>query len=151
MSHDHAAAPQEDSTVQPAVAADATAAVSESYASERRDSAATADPAVRDAAEAPEHEPVETRSEVEVALVRSVRIGPIMIFCVILGAVVAAVAALFFPVSPDATYTLGQAVGFVSLVGAAIGLFLGGVLSLILSQIAKRQSGAARAVLTDVR
>lgn len=139
MNEERAAAPQQETPV-------TTAAVADAVELEKAAVAPGAEPA-----EDLEYEPVETRTEVEVGLVRSVRIGPIMIISGILGAIVAAVAALFFPVAPDATYTVAQAAGFVALVGAAIGLFLGGVLSLILAQVAKRQSGAARAVLTDVR
>lgn len=96
-------------------------------------------------------EQVETRTEVEVGLQRSVRYGRIIIGAAILGAVLAAIAALLFPVLPDAEYELGQIVGFMTLIGAAIGLALGAVLALVLGRIAKRQTGAAIAVRTDVR
>lgn len=96
-------------------------------------------------------EPTVTHTEMEVALQRTVRIGPIMIGAAVLGAVVAAVAALFFPISEEAEYTMGQVVGFVAVLGATIGLALGAVLSLILVGVARRHRGAAIAVLTDVR
>lgn len=95
--------------------------------------------------------PVVTSTEMEVGLQRTVRIGPIMIGAAVLGAVVAAVAALFFPISEEADYTMGQVVGFVAVLGAAIGLALGAVLSLILVGVARRHRGAAIAVHTDVR
>lgn len=100
-------------------------------------------------AEAPE--PVETRTTVEVGLVRSVRYGPIMIGGIIVGAALAALAALFFPIEEGADYTMGQVVGFVAVLGAVIGLALGALLALILGVAAKRRRGAAIAVLTDVR
>lgn len=103
-------------------------------------------------AEASEYpEPVETRSTVEVGLVRSVRFGPIMIGGAIIGALVCAVIALGFPVIEGADYTMGQVIGFVAVLGAVLGLTLGAVLSLILVRVARRKRGAAIAVLTDVR
>ncbi len=106
-------------------------------------------PVPHTAADAPE--PIEVRTEVEVGLQRSVRYGPVIIGTAIVGALVAAIAALFFPVGPEAEYELGQIVGFMALIGAAIGLGLGAVLTLILGRVAKRHRGAAIAVLTDVR
>ena len=104
-----------------------------------------------DPAEAPQHVPVETRTQVEVGLERSVRYGRIMIVGGAAGAVLLGVAALFFPVAEDAEYELGQVVGLMAVVGAAAGLALGGILALILSLVAKRSKGAAIAVQTDVR
>lgn len=111
------------------------------------------DPALSDPAleAAPQHVPVETRTQIEVELVRSVRYGPIMVVGAAIGAVLLGVAALFFPVSDDAEYELGQVVGLMAVVGAAIGLALGGILALILGLVAKRSRGAALAVQTDVR
>ena len=101
--------------------------------------------------ETPQPEPIETRTQVEVGLERSVRHLPIIIVCAAIGAVVAAVAALLFPVQADADYELGQVVGLAAVAGAAIGLALGGILTLILGLLAKRSRGAAIAVQTDVR
>lgn len=97
------------------------------------------------------HEPVEVRTQMEVGLQRSVRIGPIMIGGAVLGAVIAAIITMLFPVVEDGHYTLGQVVGFVAVLGAVIGLTLGAILALILSAVARRRKGAAIAVLTDVR
>ncbi|MBN9612278.1 MAG: hypothetical protein J0H64_02215 [Actinobacteria bacterium] len=103
------------------------------------------------ATEAGMPDPVETDTQMEVALVRSVRYGPIIVAGTALGAVIAAIAALFFPVAPDAEYELGQAVGVALVVGAVIGLTLSALLTLLLGRIAKRNQGAALAVLTDVK
>lgn len=107
------------------------------------------------AASAPEEiqqpEPVETRTQVEVGLERSVRYLRIMLVFAGIGAVVAAVAALFFPVAEDADYELGQVVGLMLVVGAVVGLTLGALLALLLGLVAKRSKGAAIAVQTDVR
>lgn len=95
-------------------------------------------------------EPVETRSRVEVGLVRSVRYGRVIVVFAALGAVVAGVAALFFPVAEDADYELGQVVGLMVVVGGAIGLSVGAILSLLLGLVARRKRGEALAVHTDV-
>jgi len=97
------------------------------------------------------HDAVETETRVEVGLVRSVRYGPIILVGTAIGALVAGVAALFFPVQPDADYELGQAVGLSLVAGAVIGLTLSALLTLLLGLVAKRNRGAALAVLTDVR
>lgn len=99
----------------------------------------------------PVYEPVETRTTVEVGLVRAVRYGPIMIAGGVLGALVAVILALVFPVQEDAMYTVGQVAGFVAVLGGAIGIALGGLLAMLLNLSAKRQQGTAMAVLTDVR
>ncbi|MBO1901637.1 hypothetical protein J4H92_06685 [Leucobacter weissii] len=106
-----------------------------------------ADPAAGSASApaAIQHEPV------EVGLERSVRYGRIITVAIVLGAVIGAAAALFFPVGPEADYELGQVVGLMVVVGGAIGLALGAVLALVLGLIARRRRGAALAVLTDVR
>ncbi len=97
------------------------------------------------------YEPVETRTEIEVGLQRSVRTGRVIIGAGILGAVIAALVSLFFPLAPDADYELAQIAGFMTLIGAAIGLAIGAILALVLGQVAKRHQGAAIAVHTDVR
>ncbi len=96
-------------------------------------------------------EPVTTTTTMEVGLVRSVRYGPILIGGAIVGAAIAAFAALLFPISEDAEYTMGQVVGFVAVLGGAVGLMLGAVLALVLGRVARRSKGAGIAVLTDVR
>lgn len=93
----------------------------------------------------------ETSTQVEAGLVRSVRYGRIIVGAAVVGGVIAAIAALFFPVAPDATYDLGQAVGLSLVVGAVIGLALGALLSLLLGLTVRRRRGAAIVVLTDVR
>lgn len=97
------------------------------------------------------HEPVETRTTLEVGIERSPRYGAILIGGAVAGAVIAAVLTLLFPLAEDAEYTMGQAVGFIAILGAAAGLTLGGVLALILGAVSKRQRGSARAVQSDVR
>lgn len=96
-------------------------------------------------------DPVVVATEREVVLQRSVRYGRILIVGLVLGAVVAMLASLLFPVGENADYTLGQAAGFMALIGGAIGLFLGGLLALILGVVARRSSGRGVAIQSDVR
>ena len=103
-----------------------------------------------------EHEPEATpreefHEEVEVALVRSVRHGRIIVAAIIVGAILGMIAALLFPVGEEAEYTLGQIVGFMAVIGAAAGLLLGSLLSLLLGLSAKRRRGKARAIQVDVQ
>lgn len=101
---------------------------------------------------ADEREPVETpHAPVQVAIERSVRIGPIIIGLAVLGIVAGALASLFFPVEEGANYTLGQAAGLMAVVGGVIGLAVGALLSLMLTLMVRRQRGAAIVVQTDVR
>lgn len=93
----------------------------------------------------------EIHPEVEVALVRSVRHGRIIVAGIAVGAILGMIAALLFPVGEEAEYTLGQIVGFMAVIGAAAGLLLGSLLSLILGLTAKRRRGAARAIQVDVQ
>lgn len=98
------------------------------------------------------HEPVVVAErEVEVTIERSVRFGRILIAGAIAGAAIAALLSILFPVDLNADYSLGQITGFMLLIGAAIGLFLGACLSLILAAVAKRRRGHAVAIQSDVR
>lgn len=106
--------------------------------------------AAEPAVEAP-REPVVTRTEREVTLQRSVRIGRIMIGFGVIGVLVAVVWSLMKPVAEGATYTLAQATGFMSLIGAVVGITVGGLVSLILVAVAKRNTGTGVAIQTDVR
>lgn len=94
-------------------------------------------------------EPQVTVVEETVGVVRSVRFGRIIIGTAIVGAVIAALYTLSFPVL-SVDYTMGQVVGFMALIGAAIGLALGSVLSLILSRVAAKRQGTAVAKRSDV-
>ncbi|UOQ61675.1 hypothetical protein MUN76_06875 [Leucobacter rhizosphaerae] len=117
----------------------------------------TPDPAAAPADEPAEaSEPVEAPSVVEeaereVTLQRSVRVGRVVIGAAIAGALIAALVSLLFPVEEGAEYTLGQVTGFAMLIGAAIGLGIGGLLVLVLSAVAKRQRGTGVAIQSDVR
>lgn len=105
-------------------------------------------------ADAQQHEvrvPIAHDTEQEVTLQRSVRYGRVLVGTAVLGAVVAALACLLFPIPEDAEYTMGQVVGFMALIGAAIGLAVGGVLSLVLGFVARRSAGTGIAIQTDVR
>lgn len=101
--------------------------------------------------EAFEHEPVVHQVEREVTLVRGVRYGRIVVTFGIVGAVVAMMVSALMPVAPDANYTLGQAVGFMALIGGAVGLGVGGLIGVILGAVAKRRTGSGVAIQTDVR
>ncbi|MBC9937452.1 MULTISPECIES: hypothetical protein [unclassified Leucobacter] len=98
------------------------------------------------------HEPVVVaEQEVEVTIERSVRYGRILIGGAILGAALASLASVFFPIALEADYSMAQIMGFMLLIGAAIGLSLAGILSLILSAAAQRRRGTAVAIQSDVR
>ena len=101
--------------------------------------------------EAFEHEPVVHQVEREVTLVRGVRYGRIVVTFGIVGAVVAMMVSALMPVAPDANYTLGQVVGFMALIGGAVGLGVGGLIGVILGMVAKRRTGSGVAIQTDVR
>ncbi|MHA3682952.1 hypothetical protein ACXR2W_01660 [Leucobacter sp. HY1908] len=101
-------------------------------------------------AEAP-HEPIVHQVEREVTLVRGVRYGRIVVTLGIVGAIVAMMVSALMPVAPDANYTLGQAVGFMALIGGVIGLGVGGLLGVVLGFVAKRRTGSGVAIQTDVR
>lgn len=79
------------------------------------------------------------------------RYGRVLIGAAILGAAIASLLSVLFPITEDADYTMAQVVGFMALIGGAIGLGLGGVLSLILGIAARRRRGAGVAIQTDVR
>jgi|GEM_PF-4197972 len=78
-----------------------------------------------------------------VTIQRSVRIVRLLVAGGVLGAVVGAVVTILFPVSPDAAYSLWQVVGFMALVGLAVGLAVGAVVALILQAAVRRRRGAA--------
>lgn len=98
-----------------------------------------------------ERGPVVEAAEREVTLQRSVRYGRLLIGGAVLGAVIAAIASLLFPVEEGAEYTMAQAVGFFAVLGAAIGLCLGGAVALVLGLVARRQRGIGIAIQSDVR
>ncbi|MFD5601061.1 hypothetical protein ACFWHR_13520 [Leucobacter sp. NPDC058333] len=98
-----------------------------------------------------EHEPVVEVTEREVTLQRSVRVVRLLIAGIVVGAVVAMLACLFFPVAEGAEYTLGQVVGFMALIGAAIGAGVGGLVALLLGLAVRRQRGTGVAIQSDVR
>lgn len=102
-------------------------------------------------AEAEAAEPVVVVAEREVTLQRSVRYGRLLIGGLVLGAAVALLISVVFPVAEGADYTLGQAAGFTALIGAAVGLGLGGLLGLVLGFFARRSSGRGVAIQSDVR
>lgn len=101
-----------------------------------------------DAPEAAE-ETVRAESEQPVRLQRSVRFGRVIVGTAVLGVVIAVFLTMLFPVN-EAEYTLIQIVGFMALVGAAIGLAVGAILALVLNRIAGKQQGTAIAKRRDV-
>lgn len=96
-------------------------------------------------------EPEVVQSEVEVELRRSVRWTRLLIVGAVIGVVVAVLASLSFPVEEGADYTMRQIAGFMAIIGGAIGVGIGGLLALILNQVAKRKHGRGVAIQTDVR
>lgn len=117
---------------------------------ESSETAESVEPAEATPADA-EHAPVIEEVEREVTLQRSVRYGRVIVGGAVLGAVVAAIAALFFPIEEGADYTLAQAVGFFAVLGGAIGLGLGCLAALVLGLVARRQRGTGVAIQSDVR
>lgn len=95
--------------------------------------------------------PAVQATEREVTLQRSVRVGRVIVGAAIAGALIAALVSFLFPVEEGAEYTLGQVAGFAALIGAAIGLGIGGLLVMVLSAIAKRQRGTGVAIQSDVQ
>lgn len=96
-------------------------------------------------------EPEMTRVEQRVELERGVRFGRILLVAGGVGAVLASMITLMLPIDPEENYTMSQVVGFMLVVGAVAGLFVGAILSLVLARIAKRQRGFGVAIQTDVR
>lgn len=92
-----------------------------------------------------------TVAETGAVLERSVRYGRLILVGGGAGAVIAMIAALLLPVAMDATYTLGQAVGFSALIGAVLGITAGALLGLLLSLGVRRSRGKAVVIHTDVR
>ncbi len=134
MSNSDPAARAEGAAALPGEADDISAAVD----------AAAADPA-------PEHVPVVEQREQTVELQRSVRYGRLLVTGAIVGAALLTIASLLFPLGPESEYSMGQIVGFMALIGAAIGLGLGGLLAIMLGAVAKRKHGSGVAIQTDVR
>lgn len=96
-------------------------------------------------------EPVIEETTREVTLQRSVRYGRVLTVGAVLGAAVATLLSLVFPIEEGAEYTMGQVVGFMALIGGAIGLGAGGLLALFLGLAARRRRGSGVAIQTDVR
>lgn len=96
-----------------------------------------------------EHQVSET--EVPVELRRTVRIGRILVVCIGIGMIIAALASMSFPIAEEDQYTMAQIVGFMMLVGGTFGLAIGGTISLILTRVAKRTRGRGVAIQSDVR
>jgi len=107
---------------------------------------APADPQVAQA-----REPDAGEDQIRVSLVQTVRYGPIILVAAGIGAILGMIAAFLVPVAEDAEYTLAQIVGLMAVIGAIVGLTLGAVLSLILGLVAKRRTGEAYAIQSDVR
>lgn len=106
---------------------------------------------VPEASETPDAVQTVTETKQQVELVRSVRFGRILVVFSVLGGVLAALACVFFPVNPEQHYTLGQIMGFSAIIGAAIGLCIGALVSLMLGAAAKRRRGTAVAIQSDVQ
>ena len=96
-------------------------------------------------------EPEVLETEVPVELQRTVRIGRILVVCIGIGMIIAALASMSFPIAEEDQYTMAQIVGFMMLVGGTFGLAIGGTISLILTRVAKRTRGRGVAIQSDVR
>ena len=102
-----------------------------------------------EASGAPEEAEIKAVSEQQnVEIVRSVRFGRLMLVGAFAGAVIAALAAFVTPLPEGALYTSGQIVGFMAVLGAALGLLLGAVLGLLLNLSARKKRGSGVAVHT---
>lgn len=111
----------------------------------------SAAPAQPEASAQVEELPRVLATEREVTLQRSVRVGRVIVGAAIAGALIAALLSFLFPVEEGADYTLGQVAGFAALIGAAIGLGVGGLLVMVLGAMAKRQRGTGIAIQSDVQ
>lgn len=114
----------------------------------------SADSAQPTAPEASGAAPAATVTQVEVGMRRSVRYGRVVVGFAILGGLVGAIACLFLPIQNNPAvgeYSMVQVAGFTGMIGAGIGLMLGGILAVILGAVARRRTGSAIAELTDVR
>ncbi|MGJ0203110.1 hypothetical protein [Leucobacter sp. gxy201] len=136
------AAAAENPTNTPTPAVDADTVESARTAADAADAA--------DASPAP-HEPVIVTSEQTVELQRSVRYGRVLIGAAVLGALILSLASLVMPLDPESEYSMAQIVGFMALIGAAVGLGVGAILSVVLTAVAKRGHGSGVAIQTDVR
>lgn len=108
-------------------------------------------PQIGAADEANTAEPQPIASPVEVELRRTVRHGRIIVSGVVVGAVIAMILSLTFPILEGSDYSLGQIVGFMMLIGAAIGLAVGALIGLMLSLVVRNRTGGGLAIQTDVR
>ena len=147
MSNEEAAEKPAPEAAEPVEAAESVAQVESAQSDPTQIESVPADPAQAD----PERAPVIEEVEREVTLQRSVRYGRVIVGGAVLGAVVAAIAALFFPIEEGAEYTMAQAVGFFAVLGGAIGLGLGCLVGLVLGLVARRQRGTGVAIQSDVR
>ncbi|MFV0434450.1 MAG: hypothetical protein ACK5LO_10770 [Leucobacter sp.] len=115
------------------------------------DAAAAETPVAEDAAGEAEPPMIVEETEQRVSLQRSVRYGRLLVVGAVIGAVIAMCASLMFPVDEEALYTMSQIVGFMAIIGAAIGLAVSGILALVLGLVARRKRGTGVAIQADVR
>ncbi len=118
------------------------------------ESADSAQPTAPEGADAAAPVAAATVTEVEVGVRRSVRYGRVVVGFAILGGLVGAIACLFLPIQNNPAvgeYSMAQVAGFTGMIGAGIGLMLGGILAVVLGAVARRRTGSATAELTDVR
>ncbi|WP_025135048.1 hypothetical protein [Leucobacter sp. PH1c] len=152
MSTPDAAAPQpQQDPARPVAAPEAAASAADGAVADAVADGAVANDAAAGAAAEEVAAPVVVEESREVTLQRSVRYGRVLVGAAVLGGLIAMLLALVFPVAEKADYTLGQAVGFMAVIGAAIGLCVGGLFSLVLGIIAKRTRGSGVAIQSDVR
>ncbi|MBB4071775.1 hypothetical protein EII31_06845 [Leucobacter sp. OH2974_COT-288] len=93
----------------------------------------------------------EIKREETVRVERTVKINRLLLLGAGLGAVLAVLITVLFPVVPEGFYTLGQIAGFMAIIGAALGLLAGALLALVLTRLAKKRSGTATAVRAEVK
>ena len=79
------------------------------------------------------------------------RIGRIIVVCVGIGMIIAALASMSFPIAEEDNYTMPQIVGFMMLIGGTFGLAIGALISLLLTLVARRKFGRATAIQANVR
>lgn len=108
-------------------------------------------PETNGASEPAPHVPVIHQVEREVTLERGVRYGRVIIAFTIAGSIIAMMMSLLTPLADGGDYTLSQIVGFMALIGAVVGLAVGGLVSVVLGMVAKRRTGTGVAIQTDVR
>lgn len=92
----------------------------------------------------------ERKEEQTVEIVRSVRFTRLLLVGAVIGGVIAVLLTLSMPLAEGSLYSMTQIAGFMLVIGAVIGMALGGILGLLLNIAARKKTGSAEAIYTSV-